>query len=247
MKKKKLQIFLKTNNLRKYSMDIVDNMLESLGLNCIAKKNLAMQLIKMPFLMKDAFYWYKFHLFISGISEGEKNLELGAKLSNKLFDTPENTKKNGMRLLEYINKADSEQKIGYYVNATKSLFIENIDIVSYFRIIKAISETLNEDLEYLENIAMQENEIKGNMQILALERSGLVIQASLSHRESTESQGYIISSLGRMVDCYAISFENNERITFYKNNKMKDYYFDSGLREISNEEIEEMFKKSEFN
>ena len=97
----------------------------------------------------------------------------------------------------------------------------SIDNTNYFRIMKAISETLSEDLEYLVENVTTSKVIKGNMQILALERSGLAIQAGIDANESIESQGYAISSLGRMVDRYAISLESEERQRFYKQKRFQ--------------------------
>ena len=146
----------------------------------------------------------------------KKELGEGVKLSNKLFNTSKNKRQNGMRLLGYIDKADSEQKINYYVNATKSLLLGLIDNTGYFRIMKALMETLNEDLEYLADIAIKEDVYRGNMQLLALERSGLVLQAVFDANESVENQSYVISSLGKYVDRFAVSFEDEERQKFYK-------------------------------
>lgn len=39
------------------------------------------------------------------------DLGQSVKLSSKLFDNPKNRKQNGMRLLRYVDRADSEQKI----------------------------------------------------------------------------------------------------------------------------------------
>lgn len=86
----------------------------------------------------------------------------------------------------------------------------------YFRIMKALMETLNEDLEYLADIAIKEDVYRGNMQLLALERSGLVLQAVFDANESVENQSYVISSLGKYVDRFAVSFEDEERQKFYK-------------------------------
>lgn len=116
-----------------------------------------------------------------------------------------------MRLLGYVDKADSEQKVNYYINATRSLLMGCIGNTDYFRIMKAVSETLNEDLEYLAEISENTNVIKGNMQLLALERSGLVLQAGIDANESIESQNYAVSNLARMVSNYAISLEDDER------------------------------------
>lgn len=216
MQKEEIQGFTEAVDVSTISEEMLDNMIGMLMLDPIAYKNFANQIAKMPFLIKDAYYWSKFHLFVTGVKSAEKELGEGVKLSNKLFNTSKNKRQNGMRLLGYIDKADSEQKINYYVNATKSLLLGLIDNTGYFRIMKALMETLNEDLEYLADIAIKEDVYRGNMQLLALERSGLVLQAVFDANESVENQSYVISSLGKYVDRFAVSFEDEERQKFYK-------------------------------
>ena len=216
MQKEEIQGFTEGVDISTISEEMLDNMIGMLMLDPIAYKNFAKQIAKMPFLIKDAYYWSKFHLFVTGVKSAEKELGEGVKLSNKLFNTSKNKRQNGMRLLGYIDKADSEQKINYYVNATKSLLLGLIDNTGYFRIMKALMETLNEDLEYLADIAIKEDVYRGNMQLLALERSGLVLQAVFDANESVENQSYVISSLGKYVDRFAVSFEDEKRQKFYK-------------------------------
>ena len=79
------------------------------------------------------------------------------------------------------------------------------------------------------------------MQILALERSGLAIQAGIDANESIESQGYAISGLGRMVDRYAISLESEERQRFYKQ-KSKKHNMEVDLPTASAEDIQKLFE-----
>ena len=216
MKKEELQGFLDEINIKDDCADIIDYAIGTLMLDPVATKKLVKEIRNMPTLIKEAFYWNKFYMFVTGVRQTENDLGQSVKLSSKLFGNPKDKKQNGMRLLGYVDRADSEQKISYYINATRSLLVGCINNTNYFRIMKAISETLNEDLEYLAEIATTSNIIKGNIQILALERSGLVLQAGIDANEGIESQGYAISSLGRMVDNFAISLEDEERQRYYK-------------------------------
>lgn len=216
MQKEEIQGFIEEVDVSAISEEILDNMIGMLMSDPSAYKNLAKQMLQIPFLIKDAYYWNKFNLFVTGIKNAEIELGKGVKLSNKLFGTTKNKRENGMRLLGCIDKADSEQKINYYINATRSLLLGLINNTDYFRIMKALMETLNEDLEYLADIAIKEDVYRGNVQLLALERSGLVLQAVYDANESVENQSYVISSLGKYVDCFAVSFEDEERQKFYK-------------------------------
>jgi len=241
MKKEELQGFFDEMNIKGNCIDIIDNAIGTLMLDPVAAKNLASIIGKMPILIKDAIYWNKFYMFIMGVKKIEDDLGQSVKLSSKLFDNPKNRKQNGMRLLGYVDRADSEQKINYYINATRSLLMGSIDNTNYFRIMKAISETLSEDLEYLVENVTTSKVIKGNMQILALERSGLAIQAGIDANEGIESQGYAISSLGRMVDRYAISLESEERQRFYKQ-KSKKHNMEVDLPTASAEDVQKLFE-----
>lgn len=221
--------------------EVIDNAIGTMMLDLVSAKKLMEFIKSMPILIREAIYWNKFYMFVKGIKRVEDDLGKSIRLSNKLFDNPKNRKRNGMRLLAYVDKADSEEKINYYINATRSLLMGSIDNGEYFRIIKAIVETLNEDLEYLSKIAINSNVIKGNIQILALEQSGLVLQAGIDANESIETQNYTISTLGRMVDEYAISLENEERQKFYKK-EMEQCTLEVELHTISNDEIDNALK-----
>lgn len=241
MEKEELMgLFDELNSNDNYT-EIIDNAIGTMMMDPVAIKNLVKIIGSMPTLIREAIYWNKFYMFVKGIRRVEDDLGESVRLSNKLFDNPENKKQNGMRLLGYVDKADSEEKINYYINVTRSLLMGCINNGEYFRIIKSIAETLNEDLEYLSKIATTSNVIKGNIQILALERSGLVLQAGIDANESIEAQNYAISNLGRMVDKYAISLEDEERQKFYKK-EVEQHMLEVDLPTISNEEIDKLFK-----
>lgn len=240
MKKEEIVNFLDEINYKDNGIEMIDNAIGTLMLDPIATKSLINQIRKTPALIRETIYWNKFYLFVKGIKQIQDELGESVRLSNKLFDNIEHKQQNGMRLLAYVDKADSEQKINYFVNATRSLLMNVINNVDYFRIMKAISETLNEDLEYLSEIATSSNFIKGNMQLLALERSGLVLQAGIDANENIESQSYAVSTLGRMVDRYAISLVNESRWRFY-NKEIEPSNLKVDVPVISNKDIDKLF------
>lgn len=145
-------------------------------------------------------------MFVTGINKIQDDLGSSIKLSNKLFGNSKSKEQNGMRLLGYIDKADSKQKVDYYINATRSLLM-------------------------------------GNIQLLALERSGLVIQAGIDANESIETQNYSVSNFGRMVDHYAISLEDDNRQNYYKN-EVVQHKLEVDLPTISNEDIEKLLDEN---
>lgn len=239
--KVELENLINELNIKDNCAELVDNAIGMLMLDPIAAKNLIIQIAKSPIVIRDAIYWNKLYMFVTGINKIQEDLKSGVKLSNKLFDNPKNREQNGMRLLGYLDKADSKQKINYYINATRSLLMGNIDNTEYFRIMKAVSETLNEDLEYLSEIVENTSTVRGNMQLLALERSGLVIQAGIDANEDIESQNYAVSNLGRMVDNYALASESTEQKNNYKN-EMRQRKLEVDLPIASEEDIYKMFE-----
>lgn len=56
---------------------------------------------------------------------------------------------NPFRLIEYIDRVETQKKIQYLVNATRCLLADFIDIATYFRICHAATYTLDEDLQFL--------------------------------------------------------------------------------------------------
>lgn len=161
--KEELQNLADEMDIKDNCTELIDNAIGMLMMDSVATKNLVTQIGKMPILIRDAFYWNKFYMFVTGVRKIEDDLGKSVKLSSKLFDNPKNREQNGMRLLGYVDKADSEQKVNYYINATRSLLMGCIGNTDYFRIMKAVSETLNEDLEYLAEIAENTNIIRGNI------------------------------------------------------------------------------------
>ena len=90
-------------------------------------------------------FWRKFSLFLDGVylSEEERR-NLRVKI------TENGTKgENPFRLIEYIDRVETQKKIQYLVNATRCLLADFIDIATYFRICHAATYTLDEDLQFL--------------------------------------------------------------------------------------------------
>lgn len=241
--KEELRSLIDELNIKENCAELIDNAIGMLMLDPVATKNFTVQIAKMPIMIRDAIYWNKFYMFVTGINKIQDDLGSSIKLSNKLFGDSKSKEQNGMRLLGYIDKADSKQKVDYYINATRSLLMGNIDNTDYFRIMKVVSETLNEDLEYLAEIAENTSVIRGNIQLLALERSGLVIQAGIDANESIETQNYAVSNFGRMVDHYAISLEDDNRQNYYKN-EVVQHKLEVDLPTISNEDIEKLLDEN---
>ena len=148
MKKEEIETTIQkelTNNIS----NIIDSLITILFADKAEVIKLIKKFAKTPCIMKEVFYWNKFYMFLSGIKQIEENIDESRKLKEVLCDDTSKKFQNAVRLLEYIDKADSEKKIDDYIQMTKNLLCGYINQVEYFRIMKAVLETLDEDLQYL--------------------------------------------------------------------------------------------------
>ncbi len=186
------------------------------------------------------------YLQIKKYLDGVKRVEeLGnsCKIADKLFSDPKRKNDNAMRIYKMVTSTDTEKKIDYLIDTTRSMLLGLIDINEMFRIFRAIVDSLPEDLDYLSSIVEKSGPFTGNIQILALERSGLMISAGIDANADVEEQQYHITTLGFMVDRYALSLSNEERRKWYTNKANADDRKFMGPVPISNEDIEAMFNE----
>lgn len=73
-KKEELQGFLNELNVKDNCVDIIDNAIGTLMLDPVATKNLVEKIGNMPTLIKEAIYWNKFYMFVTGVREIEEDL-----------------------------------------------------------------------------------------------------------------------------------------------------------------------------
>lgn len=112
------------------------------------------------------------------------------------------------------------------------------------RIYKMVTSTDTEKkIDYLSSIVEEKGPFIGNIHILTLERSGLMISAGIDANADIEKQQYHIATLGFMVDRFALSLSNEERWKWYNNRSNADNRKFMGPVPISNEEIEAMFNE----
>ena len=163
---------------------------------------------------------YQFKKYLEGVKKVEDDLGNAVHLADKLFGDEKKAEENGIRVYEMVTSVDSTGKIHYLINATRAFLLDEIDLTTFFRIFSAIKSTQIEDLEFLKNNIEKGETIYGNIQILALARSGLMILTDEDYERGAEEQGYKISTFGYMVDCFALSNDDDERIKYYKNHEI---------------------------
>ena len=229
-----------SDEMKTLGKEIAESAIGALSADPLAYKNLVQLIVKLPLSLREQFFWNKFYNFLHGIYlPSDKTIAM----SNTLFSNEKNARKNALRIVEAIGKIETEESLQFVINATRSCLIGLIDTIDYFRIVKAITDTLYEDLIYLSEHITEGEYYKGNVQILALERSGLMIRAGIDGNEDVETQNYVFTTLGKMVDRYAISFEDEERLEWYKENSKSSRLFDDGITAITPDKIDELFKE----
>ena len=176
--------------------------------------SLAHAAVKIPGTIRDYNLYRKFDHFLRAIRE--KDLSDSVRFSSQLFGDPKNARENALRLVQYIDKAETLTVVDYMVNASRSAGNGLITETEYYRILWALTNTYSEDLHYFKKIAVEDDVIKGNTQIIALTQSGLMISAGSDSNRSVEDQDYAVTSFGVMVDQYALSFEDEERWEYWR-------------------------------
>lgn len=164
--------------------------------------------VKISVSIREALYARKLYIFVKGIREIDEG---ATKFSGLLFEDERTRNENALRVLQIIDKIDTEQKIPFIINVTRALLVGSIsDIKTYFRIFKAIEENLYEDLIYLKDNVFRKEAIEGNDSVDGLARTGLMVSAGIDGNKDIYSQEYYISKLGLAVDQFAISFDDEE-------------------------------------
>ena len=160
-------------------------------------------LTESPFFIREQLFWNKMKLFLNGVYLSENDC---AKLRAKLTEDGTNHDKQ-FRLIECIDRAKTQQKVQYLINATRCLLTDFIDRTTYFRICHAVTHTLEEDLLFLAK-HINESDIPYSTYTQGLLTSGLMYQSVI---DSDGDQKYSFTQLAGIVDQYAVSYENIER------------------------------------
>lgn len=218
-----------------YKIEYVDISLKSLAngfepaidplVNIFLPQSMAMSteivhgIFRIPAAIKDASLYHNIYTFVKAI---KKNPQEAISFSNKLFGNEQTARENAVRLIKYIDKVETNKVLHYLLSASRALGNNLISEQDYFRIVRAIIVSLPEDLEYLKKVAPTIGTIEGNMQIIQLSSNGLMIQAGTNGNKDVEKQDYIVSLLGKYVDYYALSYDDEERSKYWRQHLEND-------------------------
>lgn len=182
-----------------------------------------------PFLLRERLFWGKIEKYLNGVYIEERDR---AKLCAKLVENGTNDE-NAKRLIECIDRAETSRKVQYLINATRCLLADFIDRETFFRICRAITGLLDEDLQYLRE-HLGDNDLPYNDNVQGLYSSGLMYSSVIG-----ENPRYSFTPIAFSVDRFAVSYDDIER---YPNPCAVDHHKlpNINIPTASNREIAEM-------
>ena len=189
--------------LDKNMRDLSVNFLEAFKGSPSSIKNIFDIIRSMPCEFRDGIFFLNLNKFLTTLNLDDERQEFLREVLSDENGTYVNTR----RLLQCIERIETETKIDYIVNATLALLDKEIDVGEYFRIVNAITNTLDEDLKYLKSQVLEGNKLRTNLSycyaIQGLLNSGLMYEKSVA---DSPTGGYCFSRFGLLVDKYALSY-----------------------------------------
>ena len=201
--KEQIQYLISRNEVKDASTNILEDLLNAILGNPISAAKVLIAITESPFFVREQLFWSKMEAFLDGVYINENDR---GKLRAKLVTQGENND-NPYRLIDCIDRAETQQKIRYIINATRCLLTDFIDLPTFFRICHAITHTLDEDLVFLRN-HIKETDLPYSQFTQGLLTSGLMYQSVI---DGNGEQKYSFTPIAQIVDQYAISYNDVER------------------------------------
>ena len=208
-----VKLLISRGEIKEASLNILEDSASAILGDPIAIGKIILAIGKSPFFIREQLFWAKIEAFINGVflsEEDRSNLRAKLTRCGEEKDTP-------LRLIECIDRAETNKKIRYLINATRCLLSDYIELSDFFRICHAITHTLEEDLSFMaEHIS--EAEIPYNLCIQGLLTSGLMYESVI---DTNGNPKYSFTPVANQVDEYAVSFDNIERYPYTYMNTLK--------------------------
>lgn len=182
--------------------DFLSDTINALLGDPVSAGRIIIALARSPFLFREKLFWGKIEQYLNGVYVEEEDR---AKLCAKLVENGTSSE-NAKRLVACIDRAETSRKIQYLINATRCLLADFIDRETFFRICRAITDSLDEDLQYLRD-HLGENNLSYNDNVQGLYSSGLMCLSMIGGEENK----YSFTPIAFTVDEYAVSYHDVER------------------------------------
>lgn len=200
------------NEIVDNSVDFLSDAINGLLGDPVSVGKIIFTLAKSPFFIRDRIFWTKYECFLSGVYASDEDR---ATFCDKLNEEGKG-QENAIRILDCVDHVDTEQKVKYIINASRSVSANFISLTEYFRICNAIKSNIQEDLQFLSgNIGKKDLDYSQPVQSLL--STGLMFQSVV---DGNGGQKYSFTPLAKMVDRFAVSFDDVNR---YPNPIAGDY------------------------
>lgn len=197
---------LSTGTVREKSTNMLEDAIATILGDPIAFVKMMKSMIDSPVFIRDTLFWENFSLFLDGVYiESEDIRKLSARLAEQ-----GGSSENAKRIIRIVDDLDSKLKVEFVINLTRSFMLGLIEKRDYFRILKIIQNTIEEDLIFLK-ANLSKGEIAENNLSEEFERNGIMY--------ITEEGNYAYSELAFFLDKYALSYGDEK----YKYNGTPDF------------------------
>lgn len=190
-------------DIKEASTNILEDTINAILGDPISIGKIMVAIVKGPFFIREQLFWTKLEAFLNGVYLDSDDCE---KLRVKLTECGEKDD-NPRRLIECIDRSETQQKIRYLINATRCLLTDFIDLDTYFRICHAITHTLEEDLCYLRN-NIKNSDLPYNQFTQGLLSAGLMYQSVI---DGNGDQKYSFTPIAEIVNKFAVSYDDTDR------------------------------------
>ncbi len=136
-----VKTLISRGEIQEASTNFIEDILNAILGDSVSVGKIMIAIAKTLFV-REQLFWTKMEAFLDGVylTSDDK-----MKLSTKLVENGDKND-NVYRLVECIDRAETQKKIRYLINTTRSLLLDFIDSTTYLRICHSITHTLEEDL-----------------------------------------------------------------------------------------------------
>lgn len=191
----------KNGEVKEAGSDFLSDVMGALMGDRLSAGRAIIKLMQAPLFLREGLFWSKMEQYLNGVYVAEEDC---AKLRARLTENG-SSDENAKRLIECIDRAETSRKIRYLINATRCLLTDFIDRETYFRICRAITGALDEDLQYLRD-HLKEEDLPYSNNVQGLYSAGLMYSSVIG-----EDTRYSFTPLAFDVDRYAVSYDDDGR------------------------------------
>lgn len=197
----KIKRLVSSNEVKEASTDLLEDVGNTLLGNPVSGAKVLISVLKSPEFIQQQIFWAKLQALLEGLDlDEDEMLQMSAALAKD-----GNKDDNVVRLVSYIDRAESLRKVDCFVNVTRCLLAGYIDLELYFRICQAVTNTQLEDLMYLRG-HISEQDLRYNRNVQGLITTGLMATSIVG-----ADQRYSFTPLADDVDRFAVSFKDVDR------------------------------------